>query len=339
MFPPRSLRDREGVYNVSVIDYLLNQTNPEIVIFDAPAPKIVLDQLIKRNVKFIGAGDPGGWSISPTAIKTKDRLIALDGWFNGQDIVGPFGYHVAFTRLLPGGKGIGPQVKMPGVISYYSFHRSAFKADLASLESALRQTSYRGPVTGYAELGGSSILYWTGGFTPCHANFLEVLRTPISKFFVDIVNAVPTATSIKEHIAIAIRMSTNDWPARAIDASTLKLEGVNEHNLKHFYTNDLMQRDGVYMTSAQGDGDLGLLTARGTCVREAARRLLRSVQNVAGTDTQYRFDILDETRVQYESIRILDGLLSAAANHPIEKEISCSPLSSLASSASALASS
>lgn len=304
---PRMLRDNDGLYNLSVIDYLITQAKPEIVIFDTVAPKPVHEHLVKHNVKVI-CSDPGLPAVARP--RTLDRLIAVDGWFNGQEIVGPYGYHVIFTRLMPGGRGIGSIVPTPGAISFYTFFRGAFRKDLNAVESALRSTSYRGPITGYAEIGGEHLSGFHGGITECTANLFEVLRTPVSQFLVNIVNTVQPMATLSDHHAACIRLTAQLWPAPS-PVRPIKLPGLNEHNLRHIWPNDVQVGEGTQHTSTNlGDGDIGLICARGGYLREATRRLSRTIKNIATDQTQYRFDIAEDVSLCVAAEKIFAGLLT-----------------------------
>lgn len=301
---PRPLRDKEGIVNVSTLDYLINQAKPEIVIFDYVAPRIITDHIAKQRLKIIGSDPALPAGTRPTSA---DKLIAVDGWFNGQDIVGPFGYHVLYTRSIPGGKGFGPVVPATAVLSQYSFHRiNAFK----EIEAQLRSTSYRGPVTGYIAPTAPAEITWQGGFTECTPNLTEVLYTPISQFLVSIVNTAPSKLTLSANYSASIRVTAQLWPAPS-HTSGLRLPGFNEHNLKHAWPTDLLLKDGMFQSSDRGSGDIALLIARGNYLREATRRLIRTIKNVAVPEMQYRFDVLDDIAHCHDAEKIFSGLLTS----------------------------
>lgn len=304
---PRMLRDKDGVYNLSVLDYVLSQAKPEIVIFDTVAPKPVFDHLAKSHVK-VFCSDPGLPAIArPLA---NDAYIAVDGWFNGQEIVGPYGYHLVFSRLMPGSRGIGLIVPTPGVISYFTFYRGAFRDDITAVESQLRSTSYRGPITGYAEIGGSSLSGFHGGLTECTANLFEVLRTPVSQFLVNIANSVPQTVTLSDHHAALIRLTAQLWPAPS-PKRPIKLPGLNDQAMKHIWPNDVQSYEGTkFRTTDLGDGDIALISARGGYLREATRRLSRTIENVAGPETQHRYDIVDDAATAKMAEKIFAELLT-----------------------------
>lgn len=309
LLAPRMLYDSDGVVNISVLDYLIAQATPDIVIFDEPAPKTVTDHLHKLHIKVIGS-DPALLSQGPLP-HVQDRLIAVDGWFNGQNIVGPFGYHVLYTRLLPGGKGVGPIVKTPASLSYYTFGLGAFRDAVLHAEMVLRTTAYRGPITGYAELGAKTISHFRGGLTECNASLFETMLTPASKFLVNIVNTAAEKVTLSDHHAASIRLTAQLWPSTA-PMHNIALPGIIDKNLKHLWMNDVMLQQGIYRTTASGDGDIALLTARGQNLREATRRLQRTVTNVAAPETQYRFDVVQDTQPTREANIIFGSLLTAS---------------------------
>ena len=66
--------------------------------------------------------------------------------------------------------------------------------------------------------------------------------------------------------------------------------GLNEQNLKHIWLLDVNKLNGVFRCAGQS-GALGFVTASGTSVMQAKRRIKRTIKGLEIPHLQYREDI------------------------------------------------
>lgn len=74
---------------------------------------------------------------------------------------------------------------------------------------------------------------------------------------------------------------------------TSNILGINDINLRHIAVNDIDKRDGVIW--AMNDGRLGMVTARGSSIREATKRVYRTINKMEIPGVVYRNDIGQDT--------------------------------------------
>ena len=121
---------------------------------------------------------------------------------------------------------------------------------------------------------------------------MEGLNEPIANLLFD------TATGIRQNMDItmdfmsAVRLSVPPWPHAKPEEDTKgkPILGLNDQNMKHIYLTDAYKQGGRYFWAA-GDGVVLKATARGVSVREATRRVYRTLSNINVLDKQYRLDI------------------------------------------------
>ncbi|KKN05355.1 hypothetical protein LCGC14_1088190 [marine sediment metagenome] len=66
--------------------------------------------------------------------------------------------------------------------------------------------------------------------------------------------------------------------------------GLNTHNLRHIWLHDVQMENDRYVCAGNG-GNLGVITARGDTIREARRRVYRTMDNLIIPNVMYRRDI------------------------------------------------
>jgi len=78
--------------------------------------------------------------------------------------------------------------------------------------------------------------------------------------------------------------------------------GLNSENLRHIFLRDVQFEDGVYK-SANSDGYLLSVTARGLTIYKAFRRTIRTINNLKIKNIQYRSDIDVGLQSKYDKIK------------------------------------
>lgn len=285
---PRPIMDGDGVYNLSAIDWLMSTARPDITIFDSPTTHVMATRMQQAGHRVIG-----------TTSDVKDRAQRalnvgrsyVEAYFNGQRFLEPFTFFVPYLNLF--NENLGPICPSMGAMGKFLDRSSSVSKLLTAVEPELRSTSYRGPVTASLTQDMHLEAYYTD---LSESNFLlyEALQGSLSQLFVDVVNGIDQDHDVVEPYAIAVRTSLPPFPytqdSRAYSTEELTIEGIDDGNLKHLYPNDLCMNQGRWTTTAESN-DIGTFTARGSSVREAQRRVYRTVKNIRANALQYRTDI------------------------------------------------
>ena len=124
---------------------------------------------------------------------------------------------------------------------------------------------------------------------------MEGMQEPVGTFLFEVAVGIKKEMNVTYDPLIAVRISRDPYPACApaqLDESDrgCPISGLNEENLKHLYLCDVYMENGKYLYAAS-DGILMKATAHGRDIREAIRRVYRTVKGVKIIDVQYRTDI------------------------------------------------
>ncbi len=220
--------------------------------------------------------------------------VSTEGWWNGRGWIEPFNHTFEEKRFLAG--DLGPNTGCMGNIVIGARRRNKLvKETVAKLEPFLKRTSYRGPVdiNTIVNESGAYALEATArfGYDAIEA-LMEGLSEPIADVLFETALGVKKEFKLTEEYMIASRLSVPPWPHADEDGKNrgLPILGLNDKNLKHIYLSDAY-RDGNKYYYAASDGVVLKATARGASVREAQRRVLRTLDNIQVSDKQYRRDI------------------------------------------------
>lgn len=220
--------------------------------------------------------------------------ISTEGWWNGRNWVEPFNHTFEEKRFLAG--GLGPNTGCMGnvVIAARSRNRLV-RETVLRLEPFLKRTGYTGPVDINAMVNSTGIyaLEITArlGYDAIEA-LMEGLSEPISDVLFEVALGIKKEFKVTEEFMIASRLSVPPWPHADEEGKNrgLPILGINDKNLRHIYLSDAY-REGDNYYYAASDGVVLKATARGVSVREAQRRVLRTLDNIKVNDKQYRRDI------------------------------------------------
>lgn len=272
---PRPIMDSDGIYNLSAIEWLMSTARPDITIFDSPTTHVMATRMQSSGHRVLGC-------VTDVIQDCHERsYYSVTGFFNGTCFMGASAKTTHYDALF--NDDIGPRTPMGMICEFID--RSTVLDDLIG---KLRATSYRGPVTAYLEPSGA-LRDWFAGFSPVAYLLFEGVAGSISPLFTACVNGIDSDWMPAAKFAAAVRVTLPPFPYRAKAAETV-IQGIDDGNLKHFWPNDLCYNQGVYSTTGESN-DLGYLTARGDTVREAQRRVYRTIRNLVAPELQYRTDI------------------------------------------------
>lgn len=272
---PRAIMDSDGAYNLSAIEWLMTTARPDITIFDSSSTHVMATRMQSSGHRVLGC-------TTDVVQDCHERsYFSVTGFFNGTKFMGGCSRVTHYDALF--NDDIGPRTPMGMTCEFIDQH-----AVLNDLAVRLRATTYRGPVVAYLEPAGM-LRDWFAGFSASTYLLFEGLAGSVSQLFVDCVNGIDSHAMTVAKFAAAVRVTLPPFPYRAKAVETPIL-GIDEGNLKHFWPNDLCYNQGIYSTAGESN-DLGYFTARGDSVREAQRRVYRTIRNLQAESLQYRTDI------------------------------------------------
>lgn len=229
--------------------------------------------------------------------------VSTEGWFNGRDWVRPFNHTFEEKKFL--NDGLGPTVGCAGNVVFSAPSNRLTKSTVERLKAGLVQIGYRGPVdvNCIVDKDNAYGLEITArlGYDAIEA-LLEGLREPAIDLFFEVASGTKKSMKVTSEPMIAVRMSVPPYPmAKPKEENRGEpVLGLSNGALAHVAITDLYKEGDSYLT-AGGDGVLLKATATGDfsasanaderIVREARRRVYRTLDGLKVTGKQYRTDI------------------------------------------------
>ena len=219
-----------------------------------------------------------------------EHIVAVHGLFNGRGWVEPLFVSLGEYFLFPG--GLGPAVKSMGCVV------KALKSDVPfkeEIEFGLRKLGVKDFVTIIYSFDDEG-LGCQGVFAGLDGGVIDALAEGSKADFTDLL--FETAAGIlKENrmtsdVIISVRLSCPPWPyssAPNLNKGPI-IEGIDENNLPHLHMYGVLKDEEGYWVSL-GTGNVLNVTARGRDIREAQRRVYRTLSNLQLPEKQYRLDI------------------------------------------------
>lgn len=219
--------------------------------------------------------------------------VSTEGWFNGRDWITPFNHTFEEKRFLEGGRG--PQTGCQGNVVLTAGRDRLVEETLLRLTPFLRDVSYKGPfdvnciVTEHEAFALEVTPRF--GYDAIEA-VIEGLREPLLDVLFETAAGIKKTIALSDDVLIAVRVSVPPWPHAEPEAADRgrPVLGVTKEAMKHLFPTDIFQEDDRWLYAA-GDGVVYKATARGRDVKEARRRVYRTVDSIDILDKQYRTDI------------------------------------------------
>ncbi len=238
--------------------------------------------------------------------------VSTEVWFNGKEVIN-VNHTMEEKSLLEGGRG--PKAGCMGSVVWLGNTTSRlFKEGVGKLVPALQKINYRGPIDLNTIVTKDKLygLEFTARFG-YDALFvlLEMLKGRINDLLYGVASGVLNKMEFKAEWGIGVDLCVPPYPFPSDEPNLYEgvlIQGVVAENVKHLWFYDVHRVGERYLCAGCG-GDVGAVTARGDKVgdwsplRDAKRRVLRTISNLTIPDVMYRRDIGDRVPNEYEQLK------------------------------------
>lgn len=191
--------------------------------------------------------------------------IIVDGWFNGNQFLNIF--YTLDDIVFPG-----------------ELNDTIFKQGISKLVPALKRSGYHGPMSLTAMIGKSSIYYkdLRARFAPASMLIMrEGLKGRVSNVLQAMATEQNRAFMVKLGWFTSIQVSLNPNPLFGSYVNyELPMNGMMDSFAKHVWLYGVSKNGGNRYTYTGKGGRIAVVTARGDTIREARRRVYRTVHNI-----------------------------------------------------------
>ena len=219
--------------------------------------------------------------------------VSTELWFNGKEVLNV--NHTMEEKSLMD-NGIGAKTGSMGSVVWEGHQDSRlYREGVGKAVKALQRANYRGPFNLNTIVTKSKLygLEFTARFGyDAIFPFLEGHRGKVSDLLYGVATGVLNEIKMRTGWNIGITFCIEPYPI--LDNIELPLGvpivGLNTHNLRHIWLHDVQMENDRYVCAGNG-GNLGVITARGDTIREARRRVYRTMDNLIIPNVMYRRDI------------------------------------------------
>ncbi len=223
--------------------------------------------------------------------------IGTELWFDGKQVIS-INHSIIDRHLMEGNKG--PMVRSMGSVLWLSERDKLFDVTIGKLIPFLKKVEYVGPFGITARVTENKIhvieINATFGYNTIFV-LLEMYKGKVSTLISQLADRKLEKMEFKSKLGIGVDLSILPFPMGNDGRfAGISIEGLNKFNLKHFWGYDIYSEKGKH-TSAGLGGRIGTFTARGDDIegfsplRDARRRVYRTINNVKIPDVMYRLDI------------------------------------------------
>ena len=267
---------------------LLKEVKPDLVVFDSIGYGKVAEFIREKGIVVFGSSvwsdllvkdeDYSNQIRRRIKLELSDEYVVL---WNGSSICASFSIKNE-KRLMTG--GLGREVESSGLII-----TSHLKSETNNeIEKILKRVKFRG-VLSISQSFSSSLIY----LFP----ILETYKGSVADFLFSIASGKKFEGEVTQDYALSLLISIPPYPYH-IPCRNVNVGGINECNLKHLYLVDVAKPVGVYETTGSS-GKVGWVAARGRSIKEARRRVYKTISNLSIDDVQYRMDIGEISKFNY----------------------------------------
>lgn len=299
--------------NIDLVDEI-DSIKPDLVIFDSPKHDFDLyKQVQARGIHTFGIDSfshhianndnyctkvlkaheinvPKNYIFDPESIEFVD--ISVDAFVCNGKVLTIF-YTLSYKHLM--NDDIGPTTFGMGTLCILGKPSDRlYRETISKLQATLTKLEFSGQisigsiVTKNAIFGydiNPSLNYFT---FPC---FAELFSTKISDLFLGLSLGNLKTIRVKNEWAFSASVVLSPYPAEASMRypENTSIKGLNVQNMKHIWFYDV-ERNGTYRCAATS-GFLCIVSARGATIKEARRRVYRTIDNLTIENAMYRTDV------------------------------------------------
>lgn len=287
-----------------LVDTKVAPTLPDLIIFDGHHHSTQAETARLDGRKVLGSSR---WAatIDENVDYRKNLLLALGlpqepltqgihlyvtGWFNGASFICKYA-SLVYRRFMAG--GAGPDLACVGMVSNFE-GLTARTNDLIlrPFEKALKKVNHRGCLHVHAIVDGQRFSIkevFTSLLHPLSLLLYENTNLTASDILLKVLD--PTSRPIKTTSpwACGLQLSVPPYPSAEGQIDASEISGIIPANLKHLWMSDVVKANSRHFIC--GSGMFGYVLARGSSENECVRRMYRTVENLQGTDLQYRNDV------------------------------------------------
>lgn len=297
-------------FDLDNIRTIVSSVTPDVIVFDDPQYGSIADSLRTKGYR---TALTSNWSkvlkssteynqnvlrsfgfTLPTG-KDEGYKLTVEGWFNGNKFVACLAGAV-YDKFLAG--NAGPTVSYMGSVIHgkFSTKDKLYRETLGKIEVPLKRVDYRGPVSIDVLVSKDKVIaleiFAHPRLATTHA-FFEGTKTSVSDILFSMVSGEQLPAICIDDWIVSVGLTLPPWPypitGKGYDP--VVLTGINKQNSKHLWLVDAaLTEDGNYICN-RTSGFIGCVTARGKTIREAKRRVYRTIEHLAIPDLQYRNDI------------------------------------------------
>ncbi len=223
--------------------------------------------------------------------EVKGREIDVIGWFNGLDWVHPFFYSTPDSVAI-------------GAVSMLAQKKNnkLTKDTIEPLDRWLRIIDYKGAVTAHLVVEDETDNVYVDRFevgltAPCIFAIMEGLRISVSEFLNSL--AFGNDTEVSTSLAYLLGIEVKNKDAGMHGAPVL---GLEEENLKHIFLQGVYKDETGYMISGETH-PIYTAVSRGQDIREAARRIYRTIDEVQFPRMHYVQNITGQSMSTFQNLK------------------------------------
>ena len=238
--------------------------------------------------------------------------ISSEIWFNGKEVINS-NFTMEEKALMEGGKG--PKTGCMGSVVWNGDTTCRlFKEGVGRLVPLLRKLKYIGCIDLNAIVDKENV--WGLEFTARFGYdaiyiFMEMMKGRINDLLYGVATGVTRTIEFKSSVGMGVLLAVPPYPDNDGNLDLYKdvlIQGLNPQILKHFWGDDIYKKGEDYLLSGNG-GRIATITARGddvsgySPIRDAKRRVYRTINNIIIPDVMYRSDIGDRVQGDKEKLK------------------------------------
>ena len=226
-------------------------------------------------------------------------------WFNGFSYVKPVHSYFKKTKFME--RDMSVDTESMGCLLFYHKSNKITKAFLTPLLKELKKTGYVGAVNITSNINADNFTLANiclGFEYDSTYAALEGLRQPLGEFLYRLAFDGIKRVKASGDFLVATRVSIPPYPFPMSEQlnKSIPIGGISEENLKHLWLRDIIYENGEY-SSADSDGFLMTVSARGLSPQKAFRRTYRTIGNLRIENIQYRSDLCSGLEEKYNKIK------------------------------------